>query len=70
MPGTTRGRLLLAAALELAGMVALVLPEILGASETTFTLFMMLAAVLMLAGAILFAVELQRLRSRPDPDGD
>lgn len=68
MPRSTRGRLLLAAGLELVGMVSIVLPEILGVSESTFTLFMMLAAVLMIAGAVVFAVELQRLRQRPDAD--
>lgn len=68
MPRSTRGRLLLAAGLELVGMVSIVLPEILGVSESTFTLFMMLAAVLMIAGAVVFAIELQRLRQRPDAD--
>lgn len=68
MPRTTRGRLLLAAALEVAGMVAIVLPEILGVSESAFTLSMVLAAVLMIAGAVVFALELQRMRQRPDAD--
>jgi len=68
VPRSTRGRLLLAAGLELVGMVSIVLPEILGVSESTFTLFMMLAAVLMIAGAVVFAIELQRLRQRPDAD--
>ena len=70
LPPDSRRRLLTAAVMTLAGMVSIVLPEILNVSPEMFRIWMIAAAVLMIGGGVVFALEMQKMRERPSDDED
>lgn len=71
LPQETRRRMLIAAVMTLGGMVSIVLPEILNVGPELFRVWMIAAAVLMIGGGVIFAIEMQRLRKHPsDEDED
>lgn len=70
LPPDSRRRILVAAVMTLAGMVSIVLPEILNVSPEMFRIWMIAAAVLMIGGGVVFALEMQKMRERPSDDED